>query len=134
MKKCKYPDEICGLATVVKGVSYCNSVPCSLKDDVKIVKCKNCKNNTLLFAEDVKGEKVPFYFCHKVNDSLDIKEKRECEHYERATNLDVVRNMKPEELAYIIMCPTNVDPDSCIGNEKHCIKCCLEWLNRPVEE
>lgn len=37
MKKCKYPEEICGLATVVKGVSYCNSVPCSLKDDIKTV-------------------------------------------------------------------------------------------------
>lgn len=98
------------------------------------MKCKNCKNNTLLFAEGVKVEKVPFYFCEKVNDSLDVKEKRECEHYERATNFDVIRNMKPEELADIIMCPMHVDPDSCIGNEMHCIKCCLEWLSRPVED
>lgn len=34
MAKCKYPNEICANMTVYHGVAYCDSVPCSLKDEL----------------------------------------------------------------------------------------------------
>lgn len=34
MAKCKYPNEICPNMTVYHGVAYCDSVPCSLKDEL----------------------------------------------------------------------------------------------------
>lgn len=33
MAKCKYPNEVCANMTIYHGVSYCGSVPCSLKDE-----------------------------------------------------------------------------------------------------
>lgn len=33
MAKCKYPNEVCANMTVYHGVAYCDSVPCSLKDE-----------------------------------------------------------------------------------------------------
>ena len=35
MAKCKYPNEVCANMTVLHGETYCDSVPCSLKDEVK---------------------------------------------------------------------------------------------------
>lgn len=34
MAKCKYPNEVCANMTVLNGVTYCGSVPCSLKDEL----------------------------------------------------------------------------------------------------
>lgn len=34
MAKCKYPDEICSNMTILHGIAYCNSVPCSLKSEL----------------------------------------------------------------------------------------------------
>lgn len=34
MAKCKYPNEVCANMTVYHGVAYCDSVPCSLKDEL----------------------------------------------------------------------------------------------------
>lgn len=34
MAKCKYPNEVCANKTVLKGVMYCDSVPCSLKNEL----------------------------------------------------------------------------------------------------
>lgn len=34
MAKCKYPNEICTNMTMLNSVAYCDSVPCSLKDEV----------------------------------------------------------------------------------------------------
>ena len=34
MAKCKYPNEVCANMTVLNGVAYCDSVPCSLKDEL----------------------------------------------------------------------------------------------------
>lgn len=34
MAKCKYPNEVCANMTVLKGTAYCDSVPCSLKDEL----------------------------------------------------------------------------------------------------
>lgn len=34
MAKCKYPNEVCANMTVLNGDTYCDSVPCSLKDDL----------------------------------------------------------------------------------------------------
>lgn len=35
MAKCKYPNEVCANMTVLHGETYCDSVPCSLKDEVQ---------------------------------------------------------------------------------------------------
>lgn len=34
MAKCKYPNEVCANMTMLNGTAYCDSVPCSLKDEV----------------------------------------------------------------------------------------------------
>lgn len=34
MAKCKYPNEVCANMTVLNGNTYCDSVPCSLKDEI----------------------------------------------------------------------------------------------------
>ena len=34
MAKCKYPNEVCANMTVLHGVAYCDSVPCSMKDEL----------------------------------------------------------------------------------------------------
>lgn len=34
MAECKYPNEVCANMTVLNGVTYCDSVPCSLKDEI----------------------------------------------------------------------------------------------------
>lgn len=34
MAKCKYPNEVCANMTVLNGETYCDSVPCSLKDEL----------------------------------------------------------------------------------------------------
>ena len=32
--KCKYPESVCGNMTVLNAVAYCDSVPCSLKEEL----------------------------------------------------------------------------------------------------
>lgn len=34
MAKCKYPNEVCANMTVLNSVAYCDSTPCSLKDEL----------------------------------------------------------------------------------------------------
>lgn len=34
MAKCKYPHEVCANMTLYHGVTYCDSVPCSLRDEL----------------------------------------------------------------------------------------------------
>lgn len=34
MAKCKYPNEVCANMTVLNGKSYCDSVPCVLKEEL----------------------------------------------------------------------------------------------------
>lgn len=34
MAKCKYPNEVCKNMTMLNSVPYCDSVPCSLKDEL----------------------------------------------------------------------------------------------------
>lgn len=34
MAKCKYPNEVCANMTMLRGVAYCDSTPCSLKDEL----------------------------------------------------------------------------------------------------
>lgn len=33
MAKCRYPNEVCGNMTVLNRETYCDSVPCSLRDE-----------------------------------------------------------------------------------------------------
>ena len=50
------------------------------------------------------------------------------------TNADHIRSMTNAELAEIIMCPYDVDPDLCVEDGKNCIGCCVEYLNMPYKE
>lgn len=49
-------------------------------------------------------------------------------------NADKVRNMTDEELAFVLMCPYEVEEGMC--NQKHhpnCYHCVLEWLGKEEE-
>lgn len=50
------------------------------------------------------------------------------------TNGDKIREMTDSELAQIIMCPQDMDPDICIAEKKDCYECCLEYLQQPAAE
>lgn len=49
------------------------------------------------------------------------------------TNADKIREMSDSELAEIIMCPYDTEPDLC-NKSNGCLECCLEWLKQPAEE
>lgn len=49
------------------------------------------------------------------------------------TNADHIRSMSDEELASVIMCPYDVEPDLCCSR-KSCYACSLEWLQQPYKE
>lgn len=49
-----------------------------------------------------------------------------------ATNGDRFRTMTDEELAAVIMCPYDTDPDVC-NRPGDCLACCLEYLQSPAE-
>lgn len=34
MARCKYPDEVCASMTTLNGETYCDSVPCVLRDEM----------------------------------------------------------------------------------------------------
>jgi hypothetical protein len=34
MAKCKYPNEVCANMTILNGSAYCDSIPCSLKNEL----------------------------------------------------------------------------------------------------
>lgn len=48
------------------------------------------------------------------------------------TNADRVRAMDDTELAEVLMCPHDIDPDVCA--RKSCFACTLNWLRQPAEE
>lgn len=48
------------------------------------------------------------------------------------SNGDEVRSMTDEELAEIIMCPYNIDADTC-NRQPDCVTCCEEWLKSLAE-
>lgn len=50
------------------------------------------------------------------------------------TKGDKIREMPDSELAQIIMCPHDIDPDICIAEKKDCYECCLEYLQQPEAE
>lgn len=50
------------------------------------------------------------------------------------TNGDKIREMPDSELAQIIMCPHDIDPDICIAEKKDCYECCLGYLQQPAAE
>ena len=49
------------------------------------------------------------------------------------TNADHIRSMSDEELASVIMCPYDVEPDLCYSR-KSCYACSLDWLKQPYKE
>lgn len=71
MAKCKYPNEVGGNMTVYHGVAYCNSVPCSLKDELP----KPTNGDMIRSLTD--KELAEFLICHidKVDDYTSIEGK-----------------------------------------------------------
>lgn len=55
-----------------------------------------------------------------------------CSH-ETPSNADHIRAMSDEELASVIMCPYDVEPDLCYSR-KSCYACSLDWLKLPYKE
>lgn len=49
------------------------------------------------------------------------------------TNADRIREMNIDELAGIIMCPYDVEPEHCVG-PGNCMGCCKKWLESEVAE
>lgn len=49
------------------------------------------------------------------------------------TNADKIREMSIEELAEIIMCPYDSEPEYCVG-PGNCMGCCKKWLESEAEE
>jgi len=35
--KCKYPNQVCGNMTALHGITYCDSIPCSLRDEMPLM-------------------------------------------------------------------------------------------------
>ena len=60
--------------------------------------------------------------------ALRAQQEQEREKPEPKANADRIRAMSDEELAEIIMCPYDTDPDLCTG--KGCLECSLEWLQQ----
>ena len=56
------------------------------------------------------------------------------DHTKPMTNADYIRSMTDEELAVLIMCPHEIDPDHCCEPNEYCTACCLEWLKQPYKE
>ena len=50
------------------------------------------------------------------------------------TNGDRIREMSDLELAQVIMCPYDINPDICLDEGKSCYECCLEYLQKPAAE
>ena len=50
------------------------------------------------------------------------------------TNADRIRAMSDEELAKVVMCPYDADPDLCTRPGGQCFECSLQWLRQTVEE
>lgn len=49
------------------------------------------------------------------------------------TNADQIRAMSDEELAVVIMCPYDTEPELC-NRPGDCLGCCLEWLRQTAKE
>lgn len=94
-----------------------------------MAKCKNCTN---LYNLSDENDVIAGKWCPKKNDSPDMESERDCEFFQRMTNADKIRSMEDEELAFILMCPHDIDQDLCI--KKNCYNCVLEWLQSEVEE
>ena len=94
------------------------------------MKCRNCKNNTLL--DD--GEQ--FSWCEIRKDNLDIDEERYCGAFSLATNADVIRAMTDEDLANFLndigecdrRCPAKIG--DCIFSDSSCVAAWLDWLGK----
>ena len=47
------------------------------------------------------------------------------------TNGDRIRAMSDKELAEVISCPQDIDPEICAGKGT-CLDCCIDWLRQPA--
>ena len=75
MEKCKYPNEVCVNMALYHGVAYCDSVPCSLKDELP--KRTNYEKIKGMRVEEL-AEFLTKQFCHGIGADL-IKEWLESE-------------------------------------------------------
>lgn len=71
--------------------------------------------------------------CNAGADQYMCKCKKPCEFIWPLSNADHIRAMSDEELASVIMCPYDVEPDLCYSR-KSCYACSLDWLKLPYKE
>lgn len=86
------------------------------------MKCRNCKNNTLLDGG------VQFSWCEVRRDNIDIDEERYCGAFSSATNADRIRSMTDEELADFISNKART-----FGEEYEGYMSALDWLREVAE-
>jgi len=76
--KCKYPNEVCGNMTVFHRIAYCDSIPCSLRDELPPInneqKFKSLSTEILAM---VLNQLTYEWFCN--NWSM-FNVDRECDH------------------------------------------------------
>jgi len=77
-----------------------------------------CNHKWMTFGTDANGK---YRVCSKCRKKVYI-----------ITNADRIRAMSDEEIAEVIMCPHDSDPDICGSN--NCVKCCADWLRMPGED
>ena len=116
------------------------------------MKCLNCKN--LGWGEEYPGKKF-FGWCEEVCDAPELDRERECEHFVRATNSDIIRRMSDEELAeFLILSPemefevcrfceygntSGDDRELCLTKDGICraeanCEAFKKWLRQPAKE
>lgn len=67
MAKCKYPNEVCANMTVLNGNTYCDSVPCSLKDELP--KQTNADRIRAMSDEELAKERIDRIDMYTKSDS-----------------------------------------------------------------
>lgn len=137
--KCKYPESVCVNMTMLHGIAYCDSVPCSLRGEsppmTNAADCPNCGGR-------MQSESIGWK-CEKCRGFIDMKGKfhpyEEKPFMPPMTNADRIRAMSDEELAefipnwsYTKAC--KCDEETFVGCDNECEKCVAEWLQQPVRE
>lgn len=93
----------------------------------KQIKCPQCKGNGYITV--MTGDRKDY--CGVMNEKC-----RACSgtglNLVDMTNADRIRAMSDEELAQIIMCPYDSEPDLCCA-QGTCLDCCEKWLKQPAE-
>ena len=85
------------------------------------------QDGNILYGNKDCGELIGYPNCQKFSPWIPVGEP------DIKTNADRIRAMSDEELAKVIMCPYDSDPDICC-TKGTCLDCCMKWLKQPAGE